>query len=181
MRLSHLPLRLTTGAFILNSGLLKRGLPAEAAAGMQGMAQGAFPKIGTVSPSTFGSALSSGEMALGAALLAPVVSPVAAGAALTAFSAGLLRMWWVTPGMHEEGSPRPTQDGTAIAKDIWMLGAGLALMIGGVADARSGRARRRSKAAEAKAKAKAKARTARTASTKTGSAGLAKVRRSVTS
>ena len=35
MRLSHLPLRLTTGAFILNSGLSKRGLPDEAAAGIE--------------------------------------------------------------------------------------------------------------------------------------------------
>ena len=36
VKLRNLPLRLTTGAYILNSGLDKRGLPEEAAAGMQG-------------------------------------------------------------------------------------------------------------------------------------------------
>ncbi len=36
MRVSHLPLRLTTGAFILNSGLGKRALSSEAASGLQG-------------------------------------------------------------------------------------------------------------------------------------------------
>ncbi|WP_432394571.1 hypothetical protein ACRQ5B_13255 [Pseudarthrobacter sp. L19] len=43
MRLSHLPLRLTTGAFILNSGWGKRNLDAESAAGVQAMAARALP------------------------------------------------------------------------------------------------------------------------------------------
>jgi hypothetical protein len=38
MRLSHIPLRLTTGAFILNAGLGKRDLDKDSAAGMQAMA-----------------------------------------------------------------------------------------------------------------------------------------------
>ncbi len=38
-------------------------------------------------------------------------------------------MWWKTPGMHQEGSPRPTQQGTAIAKDVWMFGIGTGLVI----------------------------------------------------
>jgi hypothetical protein len=139
VRLSHVPLRLATGAFILNSGVTKRGLPPEAAAGMQGMAGSAVPAVKNLPPEQFGRALSTGEMALGAALLAPVVSPVVAGAALTAFSATLLRMWWKTPGMHEEGSLRPTQDGTAIAKDVWMLGIGVGLLLDGLSDgARNG-------------------------------------------
>ena len=66
MRLSHLPLRLTTGAFILNSGLSKRGLPEEAAAGIHGMAANSIPQFKSVPPKTFASALSTGEMALGA-------------------------------------------------------------------------------------------------------------------
>ncbi|AHD23601.1 hypothetical protein Y013_03630 [Rhodococcus pyridinivorans SB3094] len=31
--------------------------------------------------------------------------------------------------MHEHGSIRPTQDGTAVAKDVWMFGIGAALVI----------------------------------------------------
>lgn len=135
MRLSHLPLRLTTGAFILNSGLSKRGLPPEAAAGMQGMAVNAVPQLGKVSPATFGTGLAYGEIALGAALLSPFVSPLVAGAALTAFGAGLVQMYLNTPGLTAEGSSfKPSQDGTGIAKDIWMVGAGLALVIDGLTD-----------------------------------------------
>ncbi len=157
MRLSHVPLRVTTGAFILNSGLSKRGLPEEAAAGMQGMASSALPQLGGMAPATFGKVLSNGEMALGAALLTPFVGPVVAGAALSAFSAGLLKMWWSTPGMHEPGSPRPTQEGTGIAKDVWMLGAGLALVIDGLSDGTRKTAKKTKKAAKKQAAAVKKA------------------------
>ncbi len=36
--------------------------------------------------------------------------------------------------MHEEGSPRPTQQGTAIAKDVWMLGIGTGLVLDAALD-----------------------------------------------
>lgn len=47
----------------------------------------------------------------------PVVPPALAGAALTAFAAGLLRLYLRTAGMREEGSPCPTVQGMAVAKD----------------------------------------------------------------
>ena len=31
--------------------------------------------------------------------------------------------------MHEPGSLRPTHQGTAIAKDVWMLGVGAGLVV----------------------------------------------------
>jgi len=34
--------------------------------------------------------------------------------------------------MHERGSIPPTQDGTAVAKDVWMFGIGIALVIDAV-------------------------------------------------
>jgi hypothetical protein len=34
--------------------------------------------------------------------------------------------------MHEPGSPRPTQQGTPIAKDVWMFGIGLGLVVDAV-------------------------------------------------
>ena len=134
MRISHVPLRLATGAFILNSGITKRGLDADSAAGMQGMASSVVPQAGKLPPEQFGRVLSLGEMALGAALLTPFVSPLVAGAGLTAFSAGLLTMYRRTPGMTEADGIRPTQAGTAIAKDVWMLGAGLALVADALVD-----------------------------------------------
>ena len=134
MRLSHVPLRLATGAFILNSGIGKRGLPPEAAAGMQGMATAAVPKLGSMPPEQFGKALSTGEMALGAALLAPFISPLKAGIALTAFSGGLLQMYRKTPGFTEADGIRPTAAGTPFAKDVWLTGVGLALVVDGLID-----------------------------------------------
>lgn len=153
MRLSHLPLRLATGAFILNSGLDKRGLDADSAAGLQGMAAGAIPRLGTMPPQQFGRVLSTGEMALGAVLLAPFVSPLVAGAALTAFSGGLLQTYRKTPGLTRDDGIRPTPDGVAVAKDVWMLAAGLALVLDGVIDDAKGAARSTKKATKKKAKA----------------------------
>ena len=138
MKLSHVPLRLATGAFILNSGMSKRKLPPEAAEGLQGMAANAVPQVKSMDPKTFGQALSTGEMALGAALLTPFVPSALAGAALSAFSGGLLQMYLNTPGMTEEGSKvKPSQDGTAIAKDVWLLGTGLSLLIDGLSSRRA--------------------------------------------
>lgn len=153
MRLSHLPLRLATGAFILNSGLDKRGIDAESAAGLQGMASVAVPRLGQMPPEQFGRSLSAGEMALGAALLTPFVSPLVAGAALTAFSAGMLQMYRKMPGMTREDGIRPTPDGLPIAKDVWMLAAGLALVIDGIVDDARGAARSTRKATRKRARA----------------------------
>ena len=147
MRLSHLPLRLTTGAFLLSTGLSRRDLTAEAAQGAQSMAAASDPQLGALPPERSAKVLSTGEVALGAALLAPFVSPVVAGAGLAAFSGALLRTWWRTPGMHEEGSLKPTLQGTAVAKDVWLLGTGLALVADGLADGARRAARRTGKKA----------------------------------
>ena len=51
----------------------------------------------------------------------------AAGSKNESFSAGLLGLYLRTPGMHN--SLRPTQQGTPIAKDVWLLGIGAGLVI----------------------------------------------------
>jgi hypothetical protein len=135
VKFADLAPRVATGAFILNSGLGKRKLDPEHAAGLHGMASGTYPFLGKLEPQQFGKLLSTGEIALGAALLVPVVPTALAGAALTAFAGGLLGMYLKTPGMREEGSLKPTQQGVALAKDVWMLGIGL----GFVADALANR------------------------------------------
>lgn len=127
--LSHIPLRLTTGAFILNSGLGKRGLDADSAAGMQQMAQNAVPQVEQIESEKFGKWLSYAEIGLGAALLTPFVPSRLVGLGLAAFSGGLVAMYLKTPGMTQEDGVRPTQDGTAVAKDVWMLGIALALIL----------------------------------------------------
>lgn len=129
MKLHNIPTRLATGAFILNSGINKWNLDEESAAGLQGMAAGTYPFLKDLEPSTFGKLLSAGEIATGALLLAPFVPNRVAGVALTAFSGSLMGMYLKTPGMREEGSLAPTQDGTALAKDVWMLGIGASLLM----------------------------------------------------
>lgn len=134
MKLSHLPLRLVTGLFILNSGLSKRDVPDEAAAQMHGWAAGVYPHVADMEDQQFVKLLSTAEITLGVALLVPFVPASLVGLALTTFSGGLLGMYLKTPGMRKEGSLAPTQEGTALAKDLWMLGIGLSLLLDGGRD-----------------------------------------------
>lgn len=129
----QIPLRLTAGAFILNSGLSKRGLTGEAAQGLHGFAKTGHPELEDTDPETFASGLSAGEIGLGAALLAPFVPAWLAGTGLTAFGLGLNRLYWNVPGLRQEGDVRPTEDGISVAKDVWLTGMGLALLIGSFA------------------------------------------------
>ena len=128
-QLSQLPPRLATGAYILNSGLSKRHADEDAATGMHGMAAGTYPFLAGIEPKQFAKYLSTAEIALGAALLVPIVPAVVAGTGLAAFASGLLGLYLTTPGLREKGSIRPTQAGTPIAKDVWMLGIGAGLVL----------------------------------------------------
>lgn len=130
----HLPVRLATGAYILNSGLGKRSIPPERAAQLHGFATTAHPELTPLDPPTFAKLLSSAEISLGAALLFPLVPSWLAGVALTAFSLGLMRLYLNGPGLREEGSLRPTEQGIGIAKDSWMLAIGLALILDSMTD-----------------------------------------------
>lgn len=124
-----LPGRTAAGAFILNSGLSKRGADAETAGYLHGMASETYPFLKQVDAQTFTRLLSAGEIALGSALLLPVVPTAVAGAGLTAFAGGLFGLYLRTPGMRQEGSLRPSTQGTALAKDAWLLGMGLGMVV----------------------------------------------------
>jgi hypothetical protein len=130
-RLANVPARVAAGAFILNAGLGKLSAAEETAAGVHGMAVTAYPFLGQVPAQSFTKALGASEVGLGTALLLPFVPDGLAGAALTAFSASLLGLYFRVPGMRTEGSLRPSQQGTAIAKDVWLLALGITLMAHG--------------------------------------------------
>jgi hypothetical protein len=129
MRLSHIPLRVVTGAFILNSGLGKRHLDKESAAGLQAMAVRVFPQFGRLEPEQFGKFISYAETALGAALLTPFLPSRLVGLGLGVFSGSLVTMYFKTPGMTLEDGIRPSRQGTVLAKDVWMLGIAAALIL----------------------------------------------------
>lgn len=127
-QLHHLPVRLATGAFIANTGINKLRGGEDMAKGVHGLASGTYPVLEGVDPMQFMKALGATELALGVALAVPVIPTTVAAAGLTAFASGLLGLYAKTPGMREEGSWRPTQEGTALAKDVWLLGVGLTLL-----------------------------------------------------
>lgn len=128
LHLRDIPTRAATGAYILHSGVAKWTGNEEQAKALHGMAAGAFPFLAKVPPATFLKALAAAEIGTGAALLTPFVSNKLAGAALTAFAGSLMTMYMRTPALHEPGSVWPTRAGTAVSKDVWMLGIGLGLM-----------------------------------------------------
>ncbi len=127
--IARLPERIVTGAYIINSGWGKWNGDEATAQALHGMAVGAYPVLDKLAPTTFLKALAAGEILVGFALLNPLIPQRLAGLALTGFGAGLVGLYLRTPGMHKDGSPFPTPDGIAIAKDFWLLGIGTSLVI----------------------------------------------------
>jgi hypothetical protein len=131
-KLRRAPVRAVTGAFILNSGIGKLGADDDLAKTHHEVASGTYGFVGKLDPKVFTKALGVAEIAIGGVVLAPMLSPVIAGAALVGYSGALLNVYWNTPGMHEDGSPRPTPEGSGVAKDVWMLGIGAGLLADGL-------------------------------------------------
>lgn len=132
----HLPPRIATGAFILNSGIGKLSADEAAATQLHGFAAGTYPFLNKLKPADFVRILAATEITLGVVLLIPVIPASVAGAGLAAYSGGLLGLYARTPGMRKQGTPLPTEQGTVLAKDIWMAGIGLGLVIDDLTDSR---------------------------------------------
>lgn len=131
MNFSSAVLRSIPGAFILNAGIEKLSLDEESASGLQQMAATGIPAVKNLSPKQFGKAVAWGEIAVGGALLTPVVSNRIAGFALGAFSAGMLSMYFRNDDMTQDDGVRPSQDGTPLAKDLWLAAIAVALIDSG--------------------------------------------------
>ena len=134
IRARHLPTRAAAGTFILNSGLEKLSADEETAHYLYESAKRTYPFLGKLKAQDFTRLLAATEIALGTALLVPVLPAGLAGAGLTAFSGALLGMYATTPGMRKEGSIFPTHQGIPLFKDTWMLGMGLSLIVDDVTD-----------------------------------------------
>jgi hypothetical protein len=127
-KLRRAPLRLTTGAYILNSGIGKLSADDQTAAGLHAMAGAAIPPVKRMEPKVFIKLLAASEIAVGAALLLPVIPAGLAGLALTGFGGLLVGMYVRTPTWHDRYL-RPTAEGTGFAKDVWLLGTGVGLVV----------------------------------------------------
>lgn len=136
MSVTQIPLRLATGAYILNSGISKLGADEGTAQYLHGAAASTYPAVfKDMEPTKFARLLAYSEIGVGAALLAPMVPATVAGAALTGFGSSLVGMYLRTPSMTLDDGIRPSQEGMAVAKDVWLVGAGLTLMTQGIAAA----------------------------------------------
>lgn len=129
IKLRHVPPRITTGAYILHSGLEKRKGGEDTAGYIHAMAGGAIPPLKNIPAPQFLKLLAGAEIALGAALLNPLIPTKVVGLGLTAFSGSLLTMYARTPSLHKPGSIWPTQQGIAVSKDVWMAGIGLSFLV----------------------------------------------------
>ncbi len=109
--LRNIPTRLTTGAFIIHSGLEKWKGGEDEAHGVHEMAVSAYPFLRKVRSTTFLKALAAAELGVGAALLVPLVPNRVAGAMLTGFSGALMGLYWRAPKLRQEDSIWPTHDG----------------------------------------------------------------------
>jgi uncharacterized membrane protein YphA (DoxX/SURF4 family) len=130
----HLPQRVATGAFILNSGVKKLTADDEAAAQLQGFTAAAYPFAAKLKARDFKRLLAGSEITLGVALLLPVIPSAVAGVALAAFSAGLMGMYARVPGLRKQGSVQPTEEGIPLAQDIWLMGIALGLLVDDLVD-----------------------------------------------
>ncbi len=133
-KVSNAVLRAVPGAFILNSGIGKLGLKGEAAAGLQQMAAQGVPAVAKLTPDQFGKLMSYGEIAVGSALLLPFVPTRVAGAALGTLAAGFVSSYFRIPSMTQADGIRPSHEGTAVAKDLWLAAIAAALVLRGSAD-----------------------------------------------
>jgi hypothetical protein len=113
------PLRLTTGAYVLNTGIATFGVDDDASARLQSTVATYVPQANRLDPRTFSKVVAAGEVTLGTALLLPIVPTAAAGLALTAFGGSLLATRWRTP--DATSAPAVT--------DAWLTGSGASLLL----------------------------------------------------
>jgi hypothetical protein len=143
-KLWHVPVRLATGAIIVDQGLQKLGADEDTAKWLHGQAVQAFPRFADMDPKDFVQLLSASEIALGAALLGIGFIPSGlAGLGLSVFGGSLTRLYLTAPGTRREGSVAPSHQGIGLAKDSWMLAIGVALVLDSVFG--SGRRRKKKK------------------------------------
>ena len=145
-KLWHLPVRLATGAIIVDQGLQKLGADEDTAKWLHGQATKAFPQFAEMEPKEFVQLLSAGEIAVGTALLGIGLVPSGlAGLALGVFGGSLTRLYLKAPGTRREGTIAPSQQGVGLAKDSWMLAIGTALVLDAVFGSSGRRSKKRKK------------------------------------
>ena len=140
-KLWHVPVRLATGAIILDQGLLKLDADEDTAKWLHGQAAVAFPSSPRWSPRSSCGCCRPPRSPSGRRCWGSGSSPPAWPAWPSACSGSLTRLYLRAPGTRREGTIAPSQQGITLAKDSWMLAIGTALVL----DALFGSGRKRKK------------------------------------
>lgn len=126
-----IPLRLASGPFLVWTGTRKLQHP-ERGEALLGSAAHSLPQLVDVfgnEPDRFARFLGGVELLLGA-WVGSGVRPRASGLALAGFAAGTLSLLFTNPANRVAGSRwEPSAQGMPIAKDLWLLAAGLSLAL----------------------------------------------------
>ena len=86
------------------TGPAKRGADDATAGQLHGFAAGTYPVLGKLDAKRFTSLLSTAEIAIGAALVLPMVPAWLAGAGLTGFALGTLGLYLRTPACEKRAA-----------------------------------------------------------------------------
>ena len=105
--IASIALRSVPGAFILNSGIGKLAMDEGTAGYLHAEAVKGIPALANIESQQFGELVALGEIAVGGALLLPVVPNRLAGLALGGFSAGMLSIYFRDPEKTEEDGAPP--------------------------------------------------------------------------
>lgn len=115
--LRRAPLRLTTGALVINSGISRFTVSDETSATIQHTAARYVPQVERIKPDLFSKLLAAGQVAVGSALLLPIVPSYAAGLGASLLGGSLAAAKWRTHGS------RLSTD------DLLMAGTGVSLLL----------------------------------------------------
>ena len=120
----QLPPRLITGVYFLNAGLSKRDADDATAGQLHGFASGTYPVLGRLDAKRFTGLLSTAEIAIGAALVVPLVPAWLAGAGLTAFALGTLGLYLRTPACARRVRCALPSRASRLPRTLGWLGSG---------------------------------------------------------
>ena len=115
---------------MLNSGVSTFTATDERTKRLQSTVATLVPQVERMDPRTFAKALGAGEVALGTALMLPVVPAAVAGLGLSAFAASLIATRRPSSnGQHAEAATDTTTQAVPNATEAWMLGSGVSLLL----------------------------------------------------
>ena len=137
VKAGHLPQRIAAGAFILNSGIGKLSADEETAAQLHGFAAGAYPFLAKLKPGTSSGSWRRARSRSARRCCCPSSRPPSRARGWRRSPAACSACTPGRPACARKAAPsRPSRE-SPLAKDAWMMGIGLGLVIDDLTDRRA--------------------------------------------